>query len=186
MRTGLICSLVALVGFLGTSTANAQDAGKAGITMGFPGSIGVIWHASDRVAIRPEITFSGASADADGPGEVKGDNWALATGLGVLFYLSSQDNLRTYFTPRIAYTRTSATTEISSVTTSSSKNTSNSLGGFGSFGAQYNLGDKFGVFGELGFGVTRATARGSSTFSSGESRSTQWGTRAGVGVIYYP
>jgi len=184
MRTALICSLVAGFGLLGTATAQAQDAGKVGITMGFPGSIGLLWHASDRVALRPELTFSGASSEADGPGEVEGDNWAIATGVGVLFYLNKQDNLRTYFTPRIAYTRTSSSTTISSVTTSTSENTSNSLGVFGSFGAQYNLGEKFGVFGELGFGVTRAKARGG--FSNAESRTTQWGTRAGVGVIYYP
>ena len=184
MRTGLISSLVALMGFLGSSTAHAQNPGKAGITMGFPGSIGFIWHASNKVAIRPEISFSGASSESDGPGEISGDNWAIATGVGVLFYLSTHDNLRTYFTPRIAYTRTSSTTDVSSITNSSSENTTNSVGGFGSFWAQYNLGDKFGVFGELGFGVTRGTSR--SSLSSRESRTTQWGTRAGVGVIYYP
>ena len=183
MRTRLICSFVAVMGFLAGSTAHAQDAGKMGITMGFPASIGILWHATDSGALRPEFTFSGASSDAEGPGEVNGDSWAVATGFSVLFYMKQQDNLRTYFTPRIAYTRTSSTTEISSVTTSTSKNTSNSLGAFGSFGAQYNLGDKFAVYGELGFGVTRAKARGS---FNGEARTTQWGTRAGVGVIYYP
>ena len=184
MRIGLICSLVAGIGVLAAPAAHAQDAGKAGITMGFPASIGVLWHATDSVALRPEFTFSGASSESDGPGAIEGDNWTVATGVSVLFYLTKQDNLRTYITPRIAYARTSSSTTISSITTSTTRNTTNSVGAFGSFGAQYNLGDKFGVFGELGFGVTRATSR--SSFSGAESRSTQWSTRGGVGVIYYP
>ena len=37
-------------------TASAQDHGPVGITMAFPTSIGAIFHATDKVAIRPEFT----------------------------------------------------------------------------------------------------------------------------------
>ena len=43
----------------GVTGAAAQDGGKAGITMGYPASIGILWHAGDRVAIRPEFSISG-------------------------------------------------------------------------------------------------------------------------------
>jgi hypothetical protein len=183
MQSRLICAFVAVMGVLGGSAA-AQDAGKVGITMGYPASIGLIWHASDSIAIRPELTFSGSSAESDGPGIVGGESWAVATGVSALFYMKKYDNLRTYFTPRFTYARTSSTTDISSITTSSSTSRSRTIGGAGSFGAQYALGDKFSVFGEVGFGLMRSTS--SSSFSSGKSKITSWGTRAGAGVIYYP
>jgi hypothetical protein len=44
------------------------------------------------------------------------------------------------------------------------------------------LSDKFSLFGEVGFGVTRSTSTGSvTTKSTGDS----WSTRSGVGVILY-
>ena len=58
----LAAALLVLTG----RTAGAQGAGKAGVTMGYPASIGVIWHASDKVAIRPELTIAGASSKTSG------------------------------------------------------------------------------------------------------------------------
>ena len=52
----------------------------------------------------------------------------------------------------------------------------------GVFGALYRLGDRFGVFGETGFQVSRFT----STSSRGSpSTQTTFGLRAGVGGILY-
>ena len=48
---------------LACGTARAQDTGKAGVTLAYPASIGVIWHAGDNVAIRPDFTFSHSSTD---------------------------------------------------------------------------------------------------------------------------
>ena len=31
----------------------AQDTHKVGITMGYPASVGLLWHASNKMAIRP-------------------------------------------------------------------------------------------------------------------------------------
>ena len=42
----------------------AQDAGKVGLTMGYPSSVGVIWNVAGRVALRPEITLSRMSGDS--------------------------------------------------------------------------------------------------------------------------
>ena len=39
------------------NTASAQDTPKLGVTMGYP-SIGVIWHVTDGVALRPEVSVA--------------------------------------------------------------------------------------------------------------------------------
>jgi hypothetical protein len=44
---------------------------------------------------------------------------------------------------------------------------------------------RFGVFGEIGFGCSRLKADALSTFVS-ETTGHGWGTRAGVGVLFYP
>ena len=65
----------------------------------------------------------------------------------------------------------------------------------GSFGAQYALGRRFSVFGELGLGFSRTTtsptpsstsiAAGGSTSIVGTSSSSTLGTRSGAGVVLY-
>ena len=55
--------------------------------------------------------------------------------------------------------------------------------GAGSFGAQYAMGSKFSVFGEVGLGYSRSISPTSSIYS--KTTSTTWSTRTGVGVIVY-
>lgn len=92
--------------FLTCRTAGAQDAGKTGVTMGYPASIGFIWHASDKVAIRPELSISGGSSESSPSSfAAENDTWSLGTGVSVLFYLDSYDHLKTYFSPRFTCSR---------------------------------------------------------------------------------
>jgi hypothetical protein len=180
-------SLSLAVGLLlaASGTAIAQGAGKTGVTMGYPASIGIVWHATDKVAIRPELSLSGDSAETSGSSfETDSDALSLETGASVLFYLHTYEHLKTYFSPRFTYSRTRTTFTSSGVTTASSKGTSTSTGVAGSFGAQYALGDKFSVFGEVGFGVSHQN--GTSSTSSNKATGNSWATRAGVGVIFYP
>lgn len=56
------------------------------------------------------------------------------------------------------------------------------LYGPGLFGAKYAATPRFAMFRELGLGYTRSTSSG---ILSSDSKSNDFGTRAGVGVILY-
>jgi Outer membrane protein beta-barrel domain len=178
---GLCFLLVAIVPAL----AAAQDTRKVGITMGYPAAFGVLWHASSSLAIRPELSVSGSSNETlSNSFESEGDGWAVGTGISALFYLGPADKLRTYVSPRYTYAHTSNTTELASVTNSSTTATTNINSVAGSFGAQYAVGDRFSVYGEVGFGFSHSTAKSSPSGIKGSGNS--WGLRSGVGVVFYP
>jgi hypothetical protein len=162
----------------------AQDQSKVGLTMGFPAQIGVIFHVSDKVAIRPEVNFTGNSADVGGTST---SSWVFGLGVSALCYVSQHDHLRTYIAPRLDYSHGSTSTSPNSQITlnDTSRNT---WGGAGSFGAQYALSDRFSVFGEAGFGVSHASTPLTATLSTTTLKvnTTAWGTRGAVGVIFYP
>ena len=99
---GTRCAVLAAGVLLATVSANAQEQGQTGIAMGYPSSIGVIWHATDNLAIRPEVSFNlrrfsifgeiglGASR-ADGASTFDGQKpkataWGTRTSVGVIFY----------------------------------------------------------------------------------------------------
>src|SRR4051812_40532108 len=63
MRTRIIGLLVtSTVGFL-PGTGSAQDAPKVGLSMGYPAAIGVIWHVTDRLALRPEMSVTKSASE---------------------------------------------------------------------------------------------------------------------------
>jgi len=158
--------------------AAAQDTRKFGITMGFPQSIGMIWQSS-RVAVRPEVTFSGSSIDSGGG--LDSSSWNVGVAVSVLFYLHQYDHLRTYLAPRIDYGRSGST--LNGTVTGTSNTTRWGAGGTGSFGAQYALGDRFSIFGEAGFTFSHSTLP---TTLSSVGSGNAWGTRSAVGVVFYP
>jgi hypothetical protein len=171
------------------AAANAQEAGQIGITMGYPPSIGVVWHVSDSVAVRPEISFSRSSSD----NEFSSDNTTVVTGVSGLFYLSKWDQVRTYVSPRFSYGH--ATSDSGGTLGLTSKSSNYNV--VGSFGAQYTPHKRFAVFGETGFGYSRSTS--SSTYEipslalegllptrpTTTSTVTGFSSRTGVGVIFY-
>jgi hypothetical protein len=160
------------------SIAAAQEPGKVGVTAGFPEAIGVLWHAGEKIALRPEFTFEWLSSDGDGA-DVDAHVWT--TGVSLLYYLRKEDRLSTYVSPRYAYGRstTNADTPFSDEVTSGI--TSHLLSG--SFGAQYSLNDRFSAFGELG--VDYQHRKADNDFSDNENTSNSFGTRTAVGVIFY-
>jgi hypothetical protein len=159
----------------------AQDKGRIGVTTGYPGAIGVQWHLANRVAVRPEISFSKADSSSDGLVDASTDFWSVGTGVSVLFFSPITDNLRTYVAPRFSFSRTHGHGDVT-------RSTSDSYSIAGMFGAHYLLGQRFAVFGELGFGYTRQTGSATTTVVT-EVRTTNHGntvaTRTGVGVILY-
>ncbi|HEY3884676.1 MAG TPA: hypothetical protein VGL62_05675 [Vicinamibacterales bacterium] len=94
-----LCALVAIV--LCASTASAQDPSKIGITMGYPASVGILWNASNTIAIRPTIDFAGTSATESGV--ATSTDRSVTLGADVLFYVRKYDRLRTYVAPHVDY-----------------------------------------------------------------------------------
>ena len=171
---------------LGSMPVAAQDAGTVGITMGYPAAIGLLVRASDKVAIRPELNFSGGSGESETSFFAStSDSWAIGTGVSVLFYMKKYDRLQTYVSPRFTYSHTSNSSDIAGpVSTPETNASSNSYGFAGLFGAEQSLGDKFAVFGEVGFGFSHSTSK--TSLSPTKLSSNTWGTRAGVGVVFFP
>jgi hypothetical protein len=173
--------------------------------MGYPASVGVMWQVNDRVALRPEFNVQKASGESTStiaislssvvPGSVvsvtTSDSWQFSAGVSALFYLSTHDALRTYVSPRWAYTRTSNTNSSSTIPSLSLSTTASGQSFAGSFGAQYALGRRFGVFGEVGIVFSRSTvspdasALTSAIVTTSESVSKTLGVRSGAGVILY-
>ena len=165
--------VLALLLFVVPSLASAQEAGDVGIAMGYPTTAGLIWHLSDTIAVRPDVTFAWTSTD----GDAILDRTSTTVGLGAsaLLYLSHVDALRTYVSPRFGWSHNSSE--------SSSTNFASDTYSFsGSFGAQYRLGDRFGVYGEIGIQYSQAT---SDTIIITSATSHSWGMRSGVGAILY-
>jgi opacity protein-like surface antigen len=101
-----------------------------------------------------------------------------------LFYVSRNDNLRTYVSPRYTYSRGSSTSTTSGIFGELENELESSIHSItGSFGAQYALGSRFSAFGEVGLGYVRSTLSGS--FSGVRSKSHGWSTRTGAGFILY-
>ena len=161
-----------------SGTASAQDHGPVGVTMAFPAAIGVIFPATDQVAVRPEFTFNRNSTEL---ATLDATSWSVGTGVSALFYLRTQDRVQTYISPRFSYTHSESN---STGTTAVAGSSANGTGFSGSFGAEYSPSAKFSVFGEVGVGYTSSKTKSELTGSDLTSKS--WGTRAGVGIIFYP
>jgi hypothetical protein len=176
MRRSLALFSLALV-VLSARPSNAQDAGHVGLTIAFPAAVGVIWQATDRLAIRPDFQFSQSST-----GSLSSSSLSTAVGVSALFYVRKWDNLRAYVSPRFGFQHTSLTTTGSTVNPFSQDQYSYA----GSFGAEYQLHRRFAVFGEAGIGYSHTVMDNPLGFGASVSNTGHiWGTRAGVGAIVY-
>ncbi len=171
------CSMIVSV-----ATAGAQDSPRVGITMGYPASFGVLWHVSDRVALRPELSFALSDSSSESIVDDQTNFWSLGTGISVLFYSSISDNLRTYVAPRFSYGRTSGDTN-------NTDSTTDSYMYGGTFGAQYSLSRRFAAFGEVGVNYSHQSSTVISTIgpvtNTITSHGNAFGIRTAVGVILY-
>lgn len=177
----LVVGLVALV--LAPAGAAAQERGQTGLVMGFPGTLGFIWHASDSIAFRPEINFTHTSSESES--SILGlsssaENDALQLAGSMLWYRGTIDNVRTYFVPRVAYLRSSSESSGSAAPV-----TAHGFAVQASFGAQYAPVRRFSVFGELGYGFSRTSTKLSSFISTNRTTNRTWSARSVVGVIVY-
>ena len=187
MTTTRVSQIVALVLLVcGLGTAHAQDR-RFGLTMGYPAAVGVLWHVTDRIAVRPEIDLSRITVTTDSTSTLLPDERDESTsrlirpGLSLLLYVGRLDGLRTYVSPRFSYT--SARTSQSDA--SGDPETSTYLAS-GSFGVQHLLGERFAVFGEVGIEYSRSTFRVTAPpLLDIATRRTTVGTRSGAGVVLF-
>lgn len=209
MRARSIASCVGLA-LLMSAPAVAQEHGQVGLSMGYPASVGILWHVSDRVAIRPEISLVQSSTTTTvvttvtfttpagtqtqtTQGEFTTDSTNVGTGVSGLFYLWKRESLSAFVTSRYAYTRGTGATSGSGVAGTPTEITTSNHVVSGSFGAQYALGRRFSVFGEIGLGYTdtrvdnasaiSVSPNGSSTISATSTHGVS--TRSGAGVVFY-
>ena len=176
-------AVLAAISVVGAGSAQAQEK-KVGITIAYPSAVGVIWHATDRVALRPEITFSRSTSELNASfGGTEGTGWGVSTGISALFYVQRWDDVRGYLSPRIAYGRTSSRSS-SLLSTIDSETTITTWSWSASYGVQYRPSDPFSIYGEVGIGGSSGETKGS-TAPSLRSSSTSWGTRAGIGMALY-
>ena len=207
---------LAIMSGLLARAASAQDEPRVGIVMGYPASVGVMWRISDRIALRPEIDADKSSREVISsvsitlppfptltpfPGidpisrttVTTIDSWQVSVGVSALFYLSKGDALRTYLSPRWAYSRSSSNSSSSEPALDDSgsvfRTSAQSLSG--SFGAQYAISRRFSVFGELGGTFTHVTdvpqesSSSSIVVSNLTTTARGVGIRSGVGIVLY-
>jgi hypothetical protein len=166
------------------SAAVAQEKGDSGVTMGYPVAFGFVYHVTDRVALRPEVTLSRGSSDIEQPiGSSESTNWAVGVGLSGLFYVGEWDRVRAYVSPRYSYSRAESTSSIFLVDEQISTATTNSHLFSGSFGAQYSPHPRFSVFGEIGLGYSVQNIE--SGFTPTRSETWTLSIRTGAGIVFY-
>ena len=193
MRVAILSAAVVL---FGGSNAIAQEGGQVGLAMGYPTAIGVVWHATDGVGLKGEVNFSHSSSELDGsPFLITRETHTDSFGFAVAgqFYVSRNDDVSTYVSPRFAYSRITVKSEGSdfvstlepiSVPGFDIRNELSSYSFAGSFGAQYSPNRRFSVFGELGLSFTSQETE-SSPLTVTESEGSTFGVRSAVGVILY-
>jgi hypothetical protein len=186
--------LATMVAVVMAAPAAAQDAGSVGLTMGYPAAVGVVWHVTERIALRPDFTLSTTTTESTSTNDsifvpqvstTTSTSWSTAVGLSALLYLNSTDQLRFYVAPRAAYLRTSIDIDDDEPLAATFDNTSTGFVAAGAFGVQYNAHDRFAIFGELGAQYTSqsSTSEFLTSRTRGENRSA--GLRSAVGVTLY-
>jgi hypothetical protein len=146
----------------------AQDTNRVALVVGLHGP-GVLVPVSSTTAFRLDGAVSKTST-----GDI--DAWNETVGMSALFYLGSPDVLRSFIGPRVSYSYSSG----------SGGATGKTWSGQLFFGAEYALGRRCGVFGEVGLSYARTTATriGPSGETIPTMPSTSWSTMNGVGLLY--
>ena len=187
----------AMVLAMAARPVSAQEAGDVGVTMGYPGAIGVVWHITDGLAVRPDLTLSRTTSESRttsssvfGGQSLSSSNtsegWGTTVGLSALVNVRTIERLRLYVSPRLAYSYSSSDNETGLTGSLSAFNaTTTGIVASGSFGSQYNVHDRFAIFGELGLQYSSLTTESDFPGSSNQTDSTSFGLRSAVGVTFY-
>jgi hypothetical protein len=140
---------------LAASVADAQDKRRVALDFGYPPAFAVLWHASESLVLRPDVTFV----------HIGGDNastWRFGIGGSALFPVRQQGSLTTYFGPRVGYSWYSE----------SDSPTEWSIAGI--FGARFSLDKGLGISAETGIVYDKIHVPGS-PFGGNENTLSPWG-----------
>jgi len=178
-----------LLGVIAAAPATAQEAGDVGLTMGYPAAVGVVWHITDAIALRPDVTVSTSSTESTSTTSGFGGgatlvstttstSWTTSVGLSALFYLKTIDRVRLYLAPRAAYLRTTIDIDDDQPLAGTFDNESDGFVAAGAFGAQFNAH-------ELGLQYTSQTSTSAFALTRNRSENRTAGLRSAVGVTLY-
>jgi hypothetical protein len=213
MRVLALCTCTALLTVAMARPAQAQTPDHPfGASVAFPGAIGVIWQPAKRLALRPDFRFTYSSTSPEEtPGIANTDNhaWTFGTGISALLYIRADAPFRVYVSPRYAYKH--GTSEITTTIpllsllpslpsfpislppgiapafTSSVDSRTNEHSVAGLVGGEYRVGERFGIFGELGLAYAHVSSKTSQQILDATLDSSSWnvGTTSAVGVNLY-
>lgn len=187
MRVARMALPLALLLLLVGQPAAAQDAGQVGVTAGYPSVVGLVWHATDRVAFRAELsdfrTGSTESSTSSVGNSSKSDNWTVGFAVSGLFYVARWDTLRVYASPRLAIARSSITSRAVGFDALDSESTGTAYSLSGSLGAQYTPVRRLSFYAEAGLAVD--TRHNESAVTHFETDSNSVGLRTAWGVVFY-
>ena len=177
------------------ATAAAQEKGKKALTLGSPGAVGILWHATDKLAIRPDFTFSFSDSEGNG---VESSTSSIGVGISALYYIKKWDQASAYFTPRVGWTRSKSESEVSFVFLpppigidfdfdNTSESTLSGWTGSAAVGFQGWIGTRFSIYGEVGLSYGRSTVDSDFSGLSGsdEVKNSSFSPRSGVGIAFY-
>jgi len=204
LRPSSLLTLVLVV--IAAVPASAQDERRVGIVAAHPASFGVLFQVTDGFALRGDAsfdwsTFESASTATFGvtlrPAGSPTTTFRseasyrdVAFGVSALIDLHRRDQLRVYAAPRVAlgFSKTTLTTTqdppfaservmAPETTTRTSRIPAFDL----VLGASTRIGERFGVFGEIGAGYSRTLGDDSPQQLSSRT----FGSRGGVGAILF-
>ena len=175
----------ALIMFCAATAANAQDQRDVGVVITTTTTAGVIWHVTDRVAIRPEVSFVTSNVDTgDSVSDIESSSGTFA--VAALFTVRRWDDLSAYVSPRFSWLRATGTSTLSiGSITETIETSTDGFGIAGSFGVNYRLGDRFAVFGEAGVSFTDQSVETDSPLTLRRTDATSVGLRSALGVSFY-
>lgn len=193
MRRRNLVYLVVVLAVSAARGAAAQDAGAVGVVMGYPGALGVVWHVTDGIALRPDVSLTRSTSETTSTGlggtlttVSTGEGWNTAVGLSALVTLKTVDRLRLYVAPRLAWSYSNSENGSGAAGTGIAfTTTTKGLIGSGSFGTQYQLHDRFAIFGELGLQYSGLDSTSDFPGSRSSGDSTTIGLRSAVGATFY-
>jgi hypothetical protein len=179
---------------LSAGPASAQQERRTGLVMAAPAQVGFFWTLTDRVAVRPDLSWVWSTSTLDAPSIIDGFDYSssattsrVSFGVSLLFYLGG-DQVRTYVAPRYAVSRTSASLEtdvglpeIPGLFLPDRQDSQLAHSGGCSFGVSHLLHERLGLFGEAGFEVTGASGP---ALSGVRARGHSVGTSGRLGIVW--
>jgi hypothetical protein len=187
--------------------ASAQGERRIGVVAAYPASFGVLWQMTDGFALRGDGSFDWSTIETAStitlglPSSIPGSsatttfrseasNRDVSFGVSALIDLHRRDQLRIYAAPRVALGFSNTTVTMSQdrpivldrlVAPETTIRTSRTPAFDLMFGATTRMGERFGVFGEIGAGYSRTLGDDSPVELGGRT----FRSRGGVGAILF-